>query len=169
MSDPDPRWLTQDQWRTWMAVAGLLEALPAALDSQLRESAGINMFEYMILAGLSGADGRTRPVRELATYASGSASRMTHATNRLVSRGWVERVPHPEGRRSLQLHLTDEGMAAMVEIAPAHVRHVRSLIFDVLTDDQARQLGTLALALIDHAAHPLAELIETESSGPKDD
>lgn len=169
MSNPttdDVPWLDHEEWRTWMAVAGLLEVIPSSLDSQLREDAGINMFEYMMLAGLSIADDHTRPLRELAVYVSGSASRMTHATNRLVDRGWVVRVPHPEGRRSLQLHLTDAGMTALEAAAPAHVRHVRRLLFDVLTTDQMLELGRIARLLVEHNRPELATMLRREAAGP---
>ena len=40
-------------------------------------------------------------------------------------------------------HLTDKGRTKLTESAPGHVRNVRSLIIDPLTDEQVDQLIAL--------------------------
>ena len=45
----DAPWLDDAQLREWKSVMALLTTLPAALDSQLKRDAGLNMFEYHVL------------------------------------------------------------------------------------------------------------------------
>ena len=54
----EPRWLNEDEQKTWLALLSVLVRLPAALDTQLQRDAGIKNFEYMLLAGLSEAPER---------------------------------------------------------------------------------------------------------------
>jgi DNA-binding MarR family transcriptional regulator len=134
------RWLTDEERQTWLAVLGLLVRLPAALDTQLQRDAGMNNFEYQVLAGLSDSPGRTMRMSDLALLANGSLSRMSHVVNRLEKRGWVTRTPDPADGRYILATLTDDGMAKLVDTAPGHVETVRELIFDPLTQAQSRQL-----------------------------
>ena len=45
-------WLTDDEMTAWVRLAGIMELLPAALDSQLRRDAELTQFEYYVLAML---------------------------------------------------------------------------------------------------------------------
>lgn len=160
MADDGVPWLDAGEKRTWMALAGALEALPAVLNAQLRAAGGLNLFEYTILVGLSDSRDRTKAFGELATFACGSPSRMSHAVARLENRGWIRRGPHPDGGRALVLTLTDAGYAALVDLAPDHVREVRHRVIDPLSPDQVEALGQIALELL-HASSPeLAAMIE---------
>src|SRR5690349_10793982 len=122
MSDSEePRWLAPDEQEGWLALLGLMMRLPAALDAQLQRDAGINHFEYMILAGLSGAPDRTLRMSRLAAMAEGSLARLSHAVGRLEKRGWVRREPDPaDGRYTLAI-MTDAGFEKIVSTAPGHV------------------------------------------------
>src|SRR3954447_21127322 len=94
-----PRWLSADELRDWMPFAGLLLKLPAALDAETQRDSGLSHFEYLVLASLSEAPGRTRGMSELAVLANGSLSRLSHVVKRLEGRGWVERTPCPDDGR----------------------------------------------------------------------
>src|SRR5262245_39995629 len=134
------RWLTDEERQTWLAVLGLLVRLPAALDAQLQRDAGMNNFEYQVLAGLSQSPDRTMRMSRLALLANGSLSRISHVVNRLEKRGWVTRAPDPTDGRYILATLTDDGMTKLVDTAPSHVETVRELIFDPLTTEQTHQL-----------------------------
>ncbi|MCH7409082.1 MarR family transcriptional regulator [Belliella sp. DSM 111904] len=43
---------------------------------------------------------------------------LTRIIDILCKKGYVERVPHPQDRRSFQLHLTNEGVAKVRELKP---------------------------------------------------
>ena len=43
---------------------------------------------------------------------------MTRIIDLLCKKGYVERIPHPQDRRSFQLHLTDSGVAKVTSLRP---------------------------------------------------
>jgi DNA-binding MarR family transcriptional regulator len=136
----EPRWLSDEERQTWLALVGVLIRLPSELDAQLQRDAGLNHFEYQVLAGLSELPDRTMRMSELAMLANGSLSRMSHVVNRLEKRGWVCRTPDPADGRYTLATLTDDGWQKVVDTAPGHVAAVRHLVFDPLTRAQTRQL-----------------------------
>jgi DNA-binding MarR family transcriptional regulator len=149
---PEPRWLDEDDRVDWAAFASMLCWLPAALDDQLQRDSGLSHFEYGILAALSNAEGATLRMSELAIYANGSLSRLSRAVARLEGRGWVTRRPDPADGRYTLATLTDNGRDVLVEAAPGHVETVNRLVFDALTRGQARQLGIIALRILNAIA-----------------
>jgi DNA-binding MarR family transcriptional regulator len=160
-SNPEPRWLDEDDREAWIPFARILWWLPAALDEQLQRDSGLSHFEYGILAALSAADAMTLRMSELAIYANGSLSRLSRAVTRLEDREWVTRKPDPADGRYTLATLTDNGRAVLIEAAPGHVEAVNRLVFDVLTKAQARQLGIIAgriLSAIDSETDLMAQL-----------
>jgi DNA-binding MarR family transcriptional regulator len=136
----EPRWLSDEERQTWLSLVGVLIRLPSELDAQLQRDAGLNHFEYQVLAGLSELPDRTMRMSELAMLANGSLSRMSHVVNRLEKRGWVCRAPDPADGRYTLATLTEDGWRKVVDTAPGHVAAVRQLVFDPLTRAQTRQL-----------------------------
>jgi DNA-binding MarR family transcriptional regulator len=137
---PEPRWLDAEEEQAWIALAGTLIRLPAALDAQLRRDAGISHFEYQVLAKLSQVPDGTLRMSVLATQTEGSLPRLSQVVARLEQRGWVHRTPDPADGRATLATVTDEGRAKGAEAAPGHVEEVRRLVFDPLTKTQSRQL-----------------------------
>ncbi|HVV22009.1 MAG TPA: MarR family winged helix-turn-helix transcriptional regulator [Pseudonocardiaceae bacterium] len=148
-----PRWLDQDEQRTWLALIGVLIWLPAALDAQLQADAGLSHFEYQVLAMLSMSPNRTARMGDLAALANGSPSRLSHVVARAEKQGWVTRGADPDNKRVVLATLTDAGWDKVVATAPGHVEAVRRYVFDPLTPDQVRQLRE-ALTLIRHTVDP---------------
>ncbi len=138
--EAEPRWLAPSEQAAWLSLAGILIRLPAALDAQLQRDAGMNTFEYFVLTGLSQAPGHTLRMTELAAFASGSASRLSHVVKRLEQRGWVRREFDPQDARCTNAVLTDAGWDTVVASAAGHVETVRRLVIDALTGGQVRQL-----------------------------
>jgi DNA-binding MarR family transcriptional regulator len=136
----EPRWLDQGEAHAWVALAGMLVELPAALDAQLQRDAGLSHFEYQVLAMLSMEPDRTLRMSRLAALSSGSLTRLSRVVDRLDKRGWVCRRQDPDDGRATLAALTDAGWEKVVETAPGHVAEVRRLIFDQLTSGQVRQL-----------------------------
>lgn len=158
MADDAP-WLTPRELHTWIALSVLLEALPAAIDAQLKRDAGLNSFEYQVMAGLSDAPDHTIRMSALAAFASGSPSRLSHAVARLEKQGFVVRRQAADDPRAVEAVLTPEGLAKMRECAPAHVREARRLVIDVLTPTQVEQLGRIATKLLDVVAPETAAAV----------
>ena len=144
MDQAQPRWLTEEEQASWLAFAGLIMKLPAALDAQLQRDAGITHFEYLVLAGLSMAPDRTLRMSELAGFVSGSLSRLSHVVTRLERRGWVRREPCPADGRYTNAVLTEAGWDKVVATAPGHVDAVRHLVIDTLSAGQLRQLRDIS-------------------------
>jgi DNA-binding MarR family transcriptional regulator len=82
-------------------------------------------------------------------------SRISHQVGRMETRGLVVREECAEDARGSMVRLTDAGRAAIVGAAPQHVEAVRSLFFDVLTDDEVDVLGAAFERVL--ARLPIAE------------
>lgn len=140
----DARWLEQDELATWMSLAALMFKLPGVLDYQLQRDSGLSHFEYLVLAGLSESPGRSRRMSDLAGFANGSLSRLSHVVKRLEQRGFVERRPAEDDGRITVATITDSGYEVLVAAAPGHVATVRDYVIDVLTPEQLAQLKDIA-------------------------
>jgi DNA-binding MarR family transcriptional regulator len=142
-----PRWLDDDEQEAWLHLVQVLMLLPAALDRQLREDAGIPHPYYQILANLSDQPGRSMRMTDLARLVGTTTSRLSHAVASLEQRDWVRREACPTDKRGQIASLTDAGLAALVAAAPGHVQEVRRLVFDRLTPDEVAQLAALTAKL----------------------
>jgi DNA-binding MarR family transcriptional regulator len=81
-----------------------------------------------------------------------SLSRLSHTVRRLETRGWVRRAPLPSDGRLTIATLTESGYAKIVASAPDHVRLVRSLVVDALSERQLKQLAAITRQLNDQLA-----------------
>jgi len=138
------RWLDDEEREAWLAFVGVLLRLGPALDSQMVRDAGLTHFDYQVLAMLSMAEDRRLRMSELAAQTNASLSRLSHVVKKLEARGWIERTPDPESRRTTIASLTADGWDAVVEAAPGHVEAVRQLVFDGLDRRQVAQLTAIA-------------------------
>ncbi|BAS09254.1 uncharacterized HTH-type transcriptional regulator YdcH [Arthrobacter sp. Hiyo4] len=144
----EPRWLNSEEREVWLTLVAVIMKLPAALDAQLQQDAGISHFEYMVLAGLSEAPARTRRMSDLADFTESGLPRLSQVVSRLEKRGWVHRSTDPADGRITLATLTDEGWAKITRTAPGHVEAVRTLVFDPLTKAQSRQLGSIGKRIV---------------------
>jgi len=140
----DTRWLTAEQQLAWRAYLEADKVLFDALDRQLQRDADMPHAYYEILVRLSETEERSMRMSDLADATLSSRSRLSHAVARLEERGWVERRDCTTDRRGQLACLTDKGMAVLVDTAPKHVGAVRSLVIDVLSDEQLTQLGQIS-------------------------
>lgn len=144
----EPRWLNADERRAWLAILSINTLLPAALDSQLHGAGKVSLFDYNVMAMLSEAEGHFLPMSQLAARTSSSLSRLSHVVSKLEKRGWLERRPHPGDARVTTAHLSDVGMATLVELAPGHVEAVRSKFLDALTDRDVNDLARIGEKIV---------------------
>ncbi len=145
----EPRWLTDEEQRTWRKFIAVLVKLPAALEGQLQRDSGVTHMGFLVLAALSEQPDRTLPMSRLAAQASASLSRLSHVVARLEMRGWVRRERSPTDGRVQLAVLTDAGWDKVVATAPGHVEEVQQRVFDRLDTDQLRQLDKICEALLD--------------------
>ena len=137
------RRLTDDEMVTWLPVIRVAQLLPQALDRTLRDEAGINHARYAIMVMLARPSAEQPPMSEIARVAGLSRSRLSHAIDALVERGWVLRTDCSGDGRSKSAHLTDAGMMALRAAAPAHVAQIRELVLAPLSSDERGQLAAI--------------------------
>jgi DNA-binding MarR family transcriptional regulator len=135
------QWLTADELDSWLSVVRLMTWLPWSIDQQLQRDSKLAMVEYQVLAMLSESPRRTMRMSSLAEVTNASLSRLSRVVKRLEDRGLVRREPDPSDGRFTLAILSDDGLQTIVDAAPAHVAHVRSLVIDALSSEQLRRLG----------------------------
>lgn len=144
----DTRWLSDDEQRTWLRTAAVLELLPGALDSQLLRDEDLTHFEYFTLASLSEAPNRTLRITALASMTNATLARLSRVLTALEKKGLIVREACPQDRRAKNAVLTETGWAKVVQAAPGHVENVRRLVLDRLSEEQVDQLSAISKALL---------------------
>lgn len=94
-SAEEPRWLTDEEQRTWRAYMNAATLLEDHLDRQLQRDAGMPHVYYGLLVQLVEAPRRRLRMTELAMNAKITRSRLSHAIARLEKNGWVRREDCP--------------------------------------------------------------------------
>lgn len=125
------------------------ETLLARMEQTLIARHAMSAADYTVLAVLSQAPGRAmRPV-DLGQALGWEKSRLHHQLTRMCKRGLLERRPLPaEGARAVEVVCTPDGIDAIGEAAPEHVRDVRRWVLDALTPAQLHQLGDISRAIL---------------------
>lgn len=141
-------WLDEAQRVAWVRFAAVLELLPRALDAQLERDEQLSHFDYYALAMLSEAPERTLRMTNLATMTNATLPRLSRVMDRLSAAGYVRREPCPGDRRATNVVLSDAGWAKVVQSAPGHVRNVRALVVDALSDEQLDELSAISRQLL---------------------
>ncbi|MGW1715127.1 MarR family winged helix-turn-helix transcriptional regulator [Streptomyces sp. NPDC002156] len=139
-SDEEPRWLTDEEQRTWRAYVHAVTLLEDHLDRQLQRDAGMPHVYYGLLVGLADSPDRRLRMTELAMKAKITRSRLSHAIARLEKNGWVRREDCPSDKRGQFAVLTDQGQEVLRRTAPGHVTAVRQALFDRISDEQRKTL-----------------------------
>jgi DNA-binding MarR family transcriptional regulator len=143
--------------------ANRLEGAPAALASLLRSldslrreialEAGMSATEVRAMARIAEADGITP--KQLGVSLESTSATVTFVTSALAQRGLVERVPHPQDRRSLLLRTTALGD----EVADRMYAHFSSVI-----SDAARSVDGVDLDALQRALMQMAEFLHEPRS-----
>ena len=107
---------------------------------ELRLTAGLTMSELHTLVAVGMYD--KTPVTVVARL-SVTAATVTAAVNRLVRKGYVERVPSQEDRRKVLLHLTKSGRKAVRAHDLFHARMIDSILDGMDTDEEAALLRSV--------------------------
>jgi DNA-binding MarR family transcriptional regulator len=144
-----PRWLDDEQQKSWRAFNGAMHKLRWALECQLQHDAGLSFIEYHALAWLSENPGHRLRMSELAEVTNASLSRLSHLITRLERRGLVRREPDPTDGRYTNAILTPAGLRLLVASAPGHVAKVRELVIDALSPAELRHLRTASERILE--------------------
>lgn len=99
-------------------VKGIYKAVHDHANAVLRDY-DLCHAEYNVLMMLYGTPDRPVSPSELAGAATEKSANITRLTDLLCRKGLLERIPHPEDRRKLDLRLTGEGVACVERMLPA--------------------------------------------------
>jgi DNA-binding MarR family transcriptional regulator len=155
-AEPQPRWLTAEEMRAWLAYRRLRLVLSAEVNRELAQDSGLSEADYDVLSSLSDDVAGVRRLGELADRMLWSRSRLSHHITRMQDRGLVRREEVDGDARGSHIVLTPAGRAALNAAAPKHVASVRRLFIDRLTPEQIKVLGDIGEAVLG----PLGDLPE---------
>ncbi|GGN83664.1 MarR family transcriptional regulator [Actinoplanes lobatus] len=125
-------------WRTFIESSW---ALHTRLEDELRAATGLSMNDYHVLVALAEAPGRRIRMGELASRLVLSPSRITYQISSMIKRGLVRKESCADDGRGQEAVLTDEGLTALREAAPAHLETVRKSFIDHLDDEELAVIG----------------------------
>ncbi|HJP74446.1 MAG TPA: MarR family transcriptional regulator [Pseudonocardiaceae bacterium] len=108
----------------WRNVYELHAAIRAALSRRLDEAGGCSLVEHDLMSWLEVDRDRRPRMQELAATLGMTPGGATRLVDRLVRRGWVQRLQLPGNRREVYTELTDDGRAAL---APARAAYFQAL------------------------------------------
>jgi len=154
--------LSPSQLEAWITVMAFVETVPPAIEGQLKTEAGINLFEYTVLAMVSEEPDHSLPMSKLAGLSFGSISRLSHAVTRLQRRGWVEKRAGAGARRHNIVSLTDAGVEVLQAAAESHVAMVHERVGEPLTEQDAVDLSRILRKLIGATDPELADMLEVQ-------
>ena len=149
------RWLSADEQRLWRGWLKLNAQLASTLQRELQDDAGLSTQDFEVLVNLTDSEDSRLRVCDLATHMLWERSRVSHHVKRMEGRGLVQRTECPEDGRGAFVGITPAGRAAIEQAAPGHVRAVRRLMFDALSDDEVDCLARTIDRLLDQHRAPL--------------
>ncbi len=90
----------------------------------------VTVDQWLVLKNLSENDLLSQT--ELANLVFKDHPTLTRIIDLLCKKGYVERVPHPQDRRSFQLHLTEAGVSKVVSLRP-EIHQIREKAWENLS------------------------------------
>lgn len=148
------QWLDTEQQKAWRGWLDVHTQLTARLNRELQAASGLSLSDYEILVALTDEDVPEHSLRmfEIGERLQWEKSRVSKQVSRMEARGLVERRHCADDRRGAFVDLTDAGLAAIAAAAPGHVDLVRELFFEGLSEQQVRDLGTFAAAVLERVS-----------------
>ena len=129
-----------DPLPTLRALVQCYQAFVATSDSHIR-TLGLTPAQFDIVATLGNTPGMT--ATELGEKTLITKGTLTGVVDRLVARGWVERVAHDTDRRCQIVRLTRAGDKLFTRVFPVHVAHMQAQFSGAGQADHARWQAAL--------------------------
>jgi DNA-binding MarR family transcriptional regulator len=129
--------LEQEAWEGMLLTRTLLLE---QLNDELQREQQLPLTHHDVLLQLSQAPGGKQRMTELADRLPLTKSGLTRIIDVLEKNGFVERSRSEEDARGRYARLTPAGRTRLQAAHPVHVRGVRALFLDKLSDDQLRCL-----------------------------
>jgi DNA-binding MarR family transcriptional regulator len=140
------RWLNADEERAWRGFLRVMVAVQTGIARDLAV-VGLSEPDYEVLSTLSERPGHTSTLGEQADKMGWSRSRLSRHATRMEARDLLRRAPDPTDGRGCLLVLTEQGLDALENAAPAHVESVRQHFIDRLTPADLTALQGIARRL----------------------
>ena len=137
---PLPPALSPLEREAWKGMLLIRTLLLEQLDGELQLEQELPLTHHDVLLKLSEAPGGQQRMSELADRVLLTKSGLTRVIDVLEKNGLVERVRSEEDARGRYARLTPAGRARLQAAHPVHVRGVRALFLDKLSDDQVHCL-----------------------------
>lgn len=133
---PLPPVLSPLELEAWEGMLLIRRLVLERLDDELRLEQRLPLTHHDVLLKLSQAPGGQQRMSELADRVLLTKSGLTRVIDVLEKNGFVERVRSAGDARARCARLTPAGRTRLQAAHPVHVRGVRTLFLDKLSDDQ---------------------------------
>jgi DNA-binding MarR family transcriptional regulator len=154
--------ISESEWMAWRGLQVMQRQLDGAIESRLQADAGISAADFEVLSTLAKAERNAVRSGDLAMLMGWEKSRLSHQVKRMELRGLIERSECETDLRGTWVTLTEAGQAAVDAALPDHRAALRTLFFDLLSDDEKaalQQVAAKVLGLLDPPACEVAERI----------
>lgn len=136
----ETQWLNSREQQVWRAWLNTHIQINAELAQQLSANTSLSLSDYEVLVHLSESPDNQQRIVALANTMQWSRSRLSHQITRMAKRGLVRRETCDADGRGAFVVLEPAGLEAITNAAPGHVKKVRELIFDHLSDAEVEKL-----------------------------
>lgn len=143
---------TQEQLRIWRDYVETAEAVRLRLAGRLQNETSLSSGDYVVLLALSEAKQQTLRSSALASQIEWERSRLSHHLGRMEKRGLLRRVSCADDVHGIDVVMTDAGADIFHAATVPHLRAVREMFVDALTDDQLAHIDEVTDALRRHLA-----------------
>ncbi|MDL9947666.1 MarR family winged helix-turn-helix transcriptional regulator [Gordonia sp. ABSL11-1] len=134
---PDPRRL-----QAYFALSEATSLLNDQVEQHLRAEGNLSTVQFQILMRLASGDGHAT-MTDLADGLVHSRSGLTYQAGLLERRGLISRDRSPDDERATLVTIAEEGAELIRRILPGHIHVVRTLLLDLLTDQESDQLADI--------------------------
>ncbi|MFN8110873.1 MAG: MarR family transcriptional regulator [Thermoleophilia bacterium] len=136
-----PDTFTPAELAAWRGMLRASSRLLNELDEELQRTEGIPLSSYEVLILLADAPEQRLRISDISGSSILSLSGVSRLVDRLVRDGYVEKVKCDQDRRGAFAVLTAKGAKVLSTARTTHRRGVRRRFFDLLSDDEVRELG----------------------------
>jgi DNA-binding MarR family transcriptional regulator len=143
---------TQEQLRVWRNYVETAEAVRLRLAGRLQNETSLSSGDYVVLLALSEAEQQTLRSSVLASQIEWERSRLSHHLGRMEKRGLLRRVSCADDVHGIDVVMTEAGAETFHAATVPHLRAVREMFVDALTDDQLAHIDEVTDALRRHLA-----------------
>jgi DNA-binding MarR family transcriptional regulator len=141
---------TPEQLHIWRGYIESAEVLRARLGARMQSESALSPGDYQVLLALSEADGKTLRASALALHIGWERSRLSHHLGRMEKRGLIGRATCADDVHGIEVSMTTAGAESFRTGSVPHLRAVKELFLDALTDEQLVQVEDLTRALQSH-------------------